>query len=228
MYTQNNVFGILVSRSQSVTDKRGTTYNTLLTISEILISRVVLQFSMVTLNLHSIEISIINMILMKVVFLSILIQYGLTGSYLGRENDGTVGKTTLKENYKSIVKKLHQYLKHDLNMEQMISKLQRNSSNSTDGCIKQLLSMNKAQLISGRVLFQMRVGMMEQRKDYGVFRIAVISVFTTLSNAAQKTKFSIKNLFSKCDQICSFLRIWSHLLKKPLMGNFIFCAVKHL
>ena len=41
-------------------------------------------------------------------------------------------------------------------------------------------------------------------------------------------KFSIKDFFSKCDQIHSFLRIWSHLLKKPLMENFIFCAVKYL
>ena len=31
--------------------------------------------------------------------------------------------------------------------------------------------------------------------------------------------------FSKCDQIRSFLRIWSHLLKKSLMENFNFCAV---
>ena len=38
-------------------------------------------------------------------------------------------------------------------------------------------------------------------------------------------KFSIKDFFSKCDQICSFLRIWSHLLNKALMENFIFCAV---
>ena len=37
--------------------------------------------------------------------------------------------------------------------------------------------------------------------------------------------FSMKDSFSKCDQICSFLWIWSHLLKKSLMGNFIFCAV---
>ena len=28
--------------------------------------------------------------------------------------------------------------------------------------------------------------------------------------------FSIKDLFSKCDQNRSFLRIWSHLLKKSL------------
>ena len=34
-------------------------------------------------------------------------------------------------------------------------------------------------------------------------------------------KFSIKDFFSKCDQIRSFLRIWSHLLKKSLMENFI-------
>ena len=38
-------------------------------------------------------------------------------------------------------------------------------------------------------------------------------------------KFSIKDSFSKCDQIRSFLRIWSHLLKKSLMDNFMFCAV---
>ena len=38
-------------------------------------------------------------------------------------------------------------------------------------------------------------------------------------------KFSIKDFFSKCDQIRRKLRIWSHLLKKSLMRNFIFCAV---
>ena len=32
----------------------------------------------------------------------------------------------------------------------------------------------------------------------------------------------MKDFFSKCDQIRSFLRIWSHLLKKSLMENFIF------
>ena len=41
----------------------------------------------------------------------------------------------------------------------------------------------------------------------------------------QKMKFSIKDFFSKCKEICSFLRIWSHLLKKSLMENFIFSAV---
>ena len=38
-------------------------------------------------------------------------------------------------------------------------------------------------------------------------------------------KFSIKDFLSKCDQIHKKLRIWSHLLKKSLMENLIFCAV---
>ena len=38
-------------------------------------------------------------------------------------------------------------------------------------------------------------------------------------------KFSIKVFFSQCDKIRIFLGIWSHLLKKYLMKNFIFCAV---
>ena len=43
--------------------------------------------------------------------------------------------------------------------------------------------------------------------------------------AAQKMKLFIKDFFSKRDQIRSFLRIWSHLLKKSLIENFILCAV---
>ena len=43
-----------------------------------------------------------------------------------------------------------------------------------------------------------------------------------ISNTGQKLKFSIKDFFSKCDQIRSFLRIWSHLLKKSYLENFIF------
>ena len=38
-------------------------------------------------------------------------------------------------------------------------------------------------------------------------------------------KFSTEDFFSKCEQVRSFLRIWSHLLKKSLIENFIFCAV---
>ena len=38
-------------------------------------------------------------------------------------------------------------------------------------------------------------------------------------------KFSIKNFFNKCDQIRRKLRIWSHLVKKSLNKQFIFCTV---
>ena len=38
-------------------------------------------------------------------------------------------------------------------------------------------------------------------------------------------KFSINDFFSKCGQIRRKLWIWSHLLKKSVMENFIFCAV---
>ena len=41
-------------------------------------------------------------------------------------------------------------------------------------------------------------------------------------------KLSIKKFFRKCDQIRSFLQIWSPLPKKSLVENFIFCAVKPL
>ena len=43
--------------------------------------------------------------------------------------------------------------------------------------------------------------------------------------ATQKMKFCIKDFFNKCEQICRKLWICSHLLKKLLMENFIFCAV---
>ena len=45
---------------------------------------------------------------------------------------------------------------------------------------------------------------------------------------AQKMKFSIKDFFSKCDQIHSFMRIWSHLLKKSLIESFIFVQCVHI
>ena len=45
------------------------------------------------------------------------------------------------------------------------------------------------------------------------------------SGTEQKIKFFIKDFFSKFDQIRMKLRIWSHLLKKSFMKNFIFCAV---
>ena len=49
-----------------------------------------------------------------------------------------------------------------------------------------------------------------------------VCIFDESANAAQKMKFLITDFFSKC----SFLRIWSDLLKKSVMENLIFCAVK--
>ena len=49
------------------------------------------------------------------------------------------------------------------------------------------------------------------------------SKFCRVTNTAQKMKFSFKDFFSKCDQIRR--KLWSHLRKKSLIENFIFCAV---
>ena len=56
-----------------------------------------------------------------------------------------------------------------------------------------------------------------------LFTFPIDRIFFSVT--AQKMKFFIKDLFSKCDQIRGFLRIWSHLLKKSLIENFVFCAV---
>ena len=55
----------------------------------------------------------------------------------------------------------------------------------------------------------------------------VSEIFTSDTECTlhKKMKFSIKNFSSKCEQIRRKLRIWSHLLEKSLMENFIFCAV---
>ena len=62
-----------------------------------------------------------------------------------------------------------------------------------------------------------------QNKDDKRKRSLIVLKVTT--DTAQKSKFSIRDFFSKCDQIRSFLRIWPHLMKKSLMENFIFCAM---
>ena len=61
--------------------------------------------------------------------------------------------------------------------------------------------------------------------------LILVSFFVTAhfyrkKSNAQILKLSIKDFFSKFGQIRRKLRIWSHLLKKSLMENFTFCAVK--
>ena len=48
------------------------------------------------------------------------------------------------------------------------------------------------------------------------------------NTTTQKMRFFIKDFLSKCDQMCRKLRIWSHLLKKSVMENFIVFAVRFL
>ena len=52
----------------------------------------------------------------------------------------------------------------------------------------------------------------------------VMNIYAHSFTTAQKMKFSIEDFFSKHDPIHGFLQIWSHLLKKSFMENFIFCA----
>ena len=56
---------------------------------------------------------------------------------------------------------------------------------------------------------------------------SMIQVVTNIveGTVQKKNKVSIKDFFSKCDQIHSFWQIWLHLLKKFLIDNFFFCAV---
>ena len=43
-------------------------------------------------------------------------------------------------------------------------------------------------------------------------------------NTSQKMKFAIKDFFSMSVEIRNFIHIWSHLPKKSLIENFIFCV----
>ena len=49
-----------------------------------------------------------------------------------------------------------------------------------------------------------------------------------ITNTRRKMKCFMKFFFSKCDQIRRKLRIWSHLMKKSSMENFIFWAMWNL
>ena len=72
------------------------------------------------------------------------------------------------------------------------------------------------------LIFQFSLDYLTSDRPYSDRKLYKILSFTF--NTAQKMKFSIKDFFSKFDQIPNFLRIWSHLLKKSIMENFIFCA----
>ena len=67
---------------------------------------------------------------------------------------------------------------------------------------------------------------LEIYKKFLQYSLEIYWILTwSLTDAAQKMKFPIKDFFSKCDQSRRKLRIWSHLLKKSLIENLFFCAV---
>ena len=55
-----------------------------------------------------------------------------------------------------------------------------------------------------------------------VFIVVPKNIRLNCEDTAQKMKFSIKDFFSRCDQIWEKLQIWLHLKKKFLMENFFF------
>ena len=63
-----------------------------------------------------------------------------------------------------------------------------------------------------------------KRTEFSYWKVPSVDLKIEGANKTQKMEFSVKDFSSKCDQIRIFLRIWSHLLKKSLMENFIFCA----
>ena len=62
-------------------------------------------------------------------------------------------------------------------------------------------------------------------KNFRTFDKFIIFDSLIWTVTALKMKFSIKDFFSKCDQIRRKLQISLHLLKKSFMENFIFCVV---
>ena len=73
------------------------------------------------------------------------------------------------------------------------------------------------------------------RQENTIAKMGTLSQFIYLKNTkeiAERIKSRKKERskwiwFIQC-WLISFLRIWSHLLKKSLIENFIFCAVNHL
>ena len=66
---------------------------------------------------------------------------------------------------------------------------------------------------------------MSLRKE-NICRLVCISFLTDINNLI-KNESSGKD-FSKCEKMRRKLRVCAHLLKKSLMVNFIFSAVKHV
>ena len=54
--------------------------------------------------------------------------------------------------------------------------------------------------------------------------IPYVNFYVEFQSSSKPKKFTVKDFFSKCELICSFMRICSHLLKEYSTENFIFCT----
>ena len=68
-----------------------------------------------------------------------------------------------------------------------------------------------------------RILLLPDIKSYieSIFLFSITSLIRIVIFYCKKMRFSTEYFFSKCGQIRSFLRIWSHLLKKSFKKNFI-------
>ena len=79
------------------------------------------------------------------------------------------------------------------------------------------------------MLFRLNTSLKALKQEKNVIKIQIIPIRTCpISYYHYAKEWSFPSGISPvnvCDQIRSFLRIWSHLLEKSLMENFIFCAM---
>ena len=71
------------------------------------------------------------------------------------------------------------------------------------------------------LLFRLNISLKALKQEKKIIKVQAILIRTCLISYYHYAK----DFSSECEQILSFLRIWSHLLEKSLMKNFIFCAV---
>ena len=106
-----------------------------------------------------------------------------------------------------------------------IRSLKKQGKSMLWGCFFLYNLQNHVMLIKKKDLFHPYLPWNPKVGSTEVQEMPLSSFFWMSTLHCTKMKFSIKGFFSKCDQIHRFLQIWSHLLKKSLMGSFIFCAV---
>ena len=88
--------------------------------------------------------------------------------------------------------------------------------------------MKKLQCIRLNLIFIEIMKTWKIKKAIKISRLRKAEVHLKTKCMVQCTKnevFFSKGFFSKSDQICRKLKSWSHLLKKFVMENLIFCSV---